>query len=72
MKAGIVLDDWKLAIFKRHLDAAGYTYEQHPGVTGDTITLTVITDEQAAMLVDVVKAANDEAARFKENKRLEN
>ncbi len=71
MKAGIVLDAWKLTIFKRQLDQAGYTYEQHPGVLANTITLTVVTDDQAALLV-VVKAANDEAARVKANKQLEN
>ena len=71
MKVGIVLDAWKLTIFKRRLDAAGYAYEQHPGVTADTITLTVITEDQTP-LVAVVKAANDEAAAVKEKKRLEN
>lgn len=27
-KAAIGLDDWKLPIFKKHLDAAGYKYEE--------------------------------------------
>jgi hypothetical protein len=44
MIAGVVIDDWKLPIFKRHLDAAGFTYTQHPGVTKDTITLKVLTE----------------------------
>ena len=26
LKAAIALDAWKLAIFQRHLDAAGYAY----------------------------------------------
>ena len=30
-KAGIMLDDWKLPIFKKALDDAGFEYEQSPG-----------------------------------------
>lgn len=61
MIAGVVIDDWKLPVFKRHLDAAGFKYTQHPGVTPDTITLKVIT-EWVHKLQPVVKAANDECA----------
>lgn len=64
MKAGIAIDGWKLPIFQRHLDAAGYQFEQHPGVTADTLTLTVITDSAADLEV-VVRAANTEAAETK-------
>ena len=42
--AGVAIDKWKLAIFKRHLDAAGYSYTEHPGVTHDTLFLKVKTD----------------------------
>ncbi len=71
MKAAIVLDAWKQTIFKRRIVQAGFTYEQHPGVAAGTVTLTVITDD-GLRLAEVVKAANDEAARVKENKRMEN
>ena len=38
---GIAIDNWKLPIFKRHLDAAGYTYTEHPGLTDDAMILKV-------------------------------
>lgn len=59
MKAGVVIDAWKLPVFKRHLDAAGYQYTEHPGITPDTLTLKVIC-EWAHKLQPIVKAANDE------------
>jgi hypothetical protein len=34
MRAGIAIDDWKLAIFERHLSQAGYDYEN-----GDALQL---------------------------------
>lgn len=61
MKAGIAVDDWKLPIFERHLSKAGHVYEKGPGVTRDTLLLTVETDDVAA-LETVVRAANAEAA----------
>lgn len=62
MKAGIALDDWKLPVFRKRLEEAGYTYEDagapSPGVT----MLTVQFTDQAA-LQQVVVAANAECAR---------
>lgn len=62
--AAIILDDWKLAIFKRHLDKAGFKYTEHPGVTAKTLLLKV-SYEWTADLAPVVAAANNEAARSK-------
>jgi len=42
--AAIVLDDFKLERFVKALKEHGYEYEQHPGVTKDTVTLKVTTD----------------------------
>ena len=61
MKAAIVIDDWKLPVFERHLKQAGHNYEKRPGVTKDTLTLTVETADVSA-LEFVVRAANTEAA----------
>lgn len=61
---GIVIDDWKLEIFKKHLDKAGYTYEQSQGLTEDTLILSVKT-KSIAKLQPVVKAANTAAAKEK-------
>ena len=63
MKAAIVLDDWKLPIFKRHLNDAGFEYTQFSGPTQGCITLTVIT-EDAARLGEVVRTANIEAKKI--------
>lgn len=64
-RAGIAIDSWKLAIFQRHLTAAGYTVEKRPGLTTpDTLMLQVMTDDLEA-LAKVVRAANTEAAVFK-------
>jgi hypothetical protein len=57
--AGIAIDDWKLAIFKRHLDAAGYVYTEHPGLTKGTLLLKVQTDF-IAPLKTVIEAAQKE------------
>ena len=57
--AGVVIDDWKLPIFRRHLDAVGYKYTEHPGITPNTLTLKVKC-EWVHKLQMTVKAANDE------------
>jgi hypothetical protein len=56
MIAGVMIDSWKLPIFKRHLDTAGYKYTEHPGVTADTITLKV-TCERVHKVQAVLEAA---------------
>ncbi len=45
MRAGIVVDDWKLPIFRKRLTEAGYTYTDAGGLTHDTTVLTVVTDD---------------------------
>lgn len=62
--AAVAIDDWKLEVFKKHLDDAGYRYEQLPGLTAGTIILKVSYD-RIKDLAPVVKAANDEARRSK-------
>jgi len=63
-KAGIIIDDWKLPIFKKTLDNKGYTYTEHHGPTEGCITLSVETDN-IAKLTPLVKKMNKEAARSK-------
>jgi len=65
--AAIVIDNWKLPIFEKHLTQAGYAYKWAPGLTHDTGVLSVELSRptQAATLHPIVKAANDEAAAFK-------
>lgn len=59
--AGVVIDDWKLPIFKKHLDAAGWIYTEHSGVTDDTLTLKVQC-EWIGDLQPIIEAANRECA----------
>lgn len=60
MKVGIAIDSWKLKIFKRRLDLAGFPFKKNPGVTDDTLLLTVDTDDPAR-LGKLVLEANKEA-----------
>ena len=60
--AGVVIDAWKLPVFKRHLDAAGYQYTEHPGITSDTLTLRV-GYKLVAEIKPIIEAANSECAR---------
>lgn len=62
--AGIAIDRWKLPIFKKHLEKAGYSLTEHLGVTPDTMLLKVETESVAALQV-VVQEANAEAAKRK-------
>jgi len=64
MKAAIVIDSWKLSIFKKTLDEEGYKYTEFNGPTDDCITLQVITGS-IAKLKPVVERMNAEAARSK-------
>lgn len=45
MKAGIVVDNWKLPVFRKRLTEAGYHYTDAGGLTHDTTVLTVETDD---------------------------
>ena len=65
-KAGIMLDDWKLPIFKKALGDAGFEYEQSPGITEDTLLLTVKTDDLHVLSL-IVQKANNDAAKSKMN-----
>lgn len=67
MKAGIVIDKWKLPIFSRHLKEAGFAYEEVGSLTSDSLTLVVVTDNAQA-LGQTVLAANKEAAQTKARK----
>lgn len=68
MIAGIFIDRWKLPIFKRHLDTAGFTYTKHPGLTPDTLLLKITCDRVHTVL-PIVKNANDACFGAKGNER---
>jgi hypothetical protein len=64
MKAGVVLDDWKLPIFKKHLDAAGYKYDEPVPFTNRTLTLKVHC-EWVSQLQPIIEAAQRECAEMR-------
>ncbi len=64
MKAGIVVDDWKLSVFRKMLTKAGYKYEDGGAMTGNTTILIVEYDDVNA-LGKVVKRCESEVQRQK-------
>ena len=56
MIAGVVIDSWKLKIFKKHLEEAGYSYTEHRGLTSGTMLLKV-TARSAHQLQPIIDAA---------------
>lgn len=64
MKAGIVIDKWKLPIFSKHLVADGFKYEERGQLVEGTIALIVETTSPEALKPTVVKA-QVECARTK-------
>lgn len=67
-KAAVVVDDWKVSIFRRIFDKNGFKYEIHVngGKLTGTTTLSVET-ETIAELQPFVDQANSEAAKNKLN-----
>jgi len=70
-KIGIVIDKWKFKIFARVLHEAGYGYERGPGITKDTYNMYVkISDDEVDKLTEVVRVANNRAAKSKDKRWL--
>ena len=65
-KAAVGIDDWKLPIFQKHLNAAGYKYDGPVPLTtdGKTLILTVHY-EWAHELKPIIEAAQTECAERK-------
>ena len=68
-KAGIAIDEWKLAIFERHLQQAGYSFENRGLLVADTLLLRVDTSNLLALSV-VLQAADTEAKMTGAPKKL--
>ncbi len=64
MRAGIIIDDWKLAIFRKRLTEAGYHYTDGGAPQPNITKLVVVTDDPLA-LQKVIEAATAECARMK-------
>jgi hypothetical protein len=59
--AGVGIDDWKLPIFKKHLDAAGYRYNDPVPLTDGTL-LVQVHYEWVHELQPIIEAAQRECA----------
>ena len=66
MKAGIVLDDWKLPVFRKRLAEAGYAFKEVGHFTANTSVLTIETEFPANLKI-VVEGCQAECARQKAN-----
>jgi len=64
MKAAIVVDNWKLSIFRETLDANDYEYEELKGPFPECTTLMVHTDD-IVKLAPIVAKMNEDAAKSK-------
>lgn len=64
--SGVVIDNWKLPIFERHLKEGGYTFEKSDGPVEDTLLLRV-NAASMQVLAQVLLAASQEADREKQN-----
>lgn len=59
--AAVVIDKWKLPIFKRHLEDAGYKFDESVGLTEGTLPM-LVKYELVYNLKPVIEAANTECA----------
>jgi len=65
-RIGIAIDKWKLKIFKKVLNEAGYAFTEKPGMTKNTLMLYIeIPESEVNKLADVVAVANNRAAKSK-------
>lgn len=70
MKAGIVLDDWKLPVFRKRLTEAGFEYTDAGGMTHDTTVLHVVIERsELEKLQRVLEEAHAECRRAGKPKR---
>lgn len=61
-KFAIALDPWKFPIFKKHLEAAGFTFEK---AEDPIMTVLSVQTDKVAELAKVVQDAQNEARRSK-------
>jgi hypothetical protein len=56
------MDDWKLPVFRKHLDAAGYQYEE-PVPFSPGVVILKVRCEWVHKLQPVIEAAQAECAK---------
>ncbi len=63
--AAIIVDDWKVSIFRRYLEAGGYTYTESSDEVLKVVILRVQT-EDVTVLLPTVEAAASECAKLRD------
>lgn len=64
MKAGVVVDDWKLPVFRKRLTENGFAYTDAGGLTPGVTALAVIYERETfAKLMALVTACEAECAK---------
>jgi len=63
MIVGVMIDNWKLPIFRKHLDTIGYTYTEKK-LTGEH-TLIRISCEFIEKITPIIMAAHEECTKVK-------
>lgn len=64
MRAGILIDDYKLSAFEKALTASGFEFTQHNGPKEGIITLVVeFTEDTKSALVKLVTTTNAQHSR---------
>ena len=65
-RVGALIDDWKLPIFKKHLDRAGLAFTRQTSTTPNVWVLAIATDNVLHVRA-VLAAANKEAGQKNDN-----
>lgn len=68
MRMGIVVDDWKLFVFKKHLEGVGLYFEVGRGSV-DGVSLLTIVSYSRARIESVVEAAEAECKKMAASKQ---
>lgn len=58
-KAGIAIDNWKLSIFRKHLDTAGFKYKAPQPFTRTTTLLQVEYEHKHLLNIPIIKATRE-------------
>ena len=66
LTVGIAMDEWKLPIFSKVLNARGYNYSQHPGLTRGAVLLKVkVCEKDIDNFKVLVESAESKAANWR-------
>lgn len=67
MKAGIIIEKWKLPIFSRHMAEHMIDFTQTQGVTEDTWLLSVVTTKSGSEMIEILEKAMAECRKSRQH-----